>query len=187
MTIFLQATFEGLALGAVYSLVAIGLVLIYKAMDVLSFAQPALAVVGAGIISALAVDRGINFWVAFIVALIATGIIGALSERITTVEERVQFNSNNVDDLWESIEKIDGDIENTENKLSSWMEKELNKILGSLKRGGFSIVPISLYFSNKGLAKLSFGLGKGKKKYDKRLAIKEKDWNIKKERLLKRN
>ena len=82
MTIFLEASFEGLALGAVYSLVAIGLVLIYKAMDVLSFAQPALAVVGAGIISALAVDRGINFWVAFIVALIATGIIGALSERI---------------------------------------------------------------------------------------------------------
>ena len=82
MTIFLQASFEGLALVAVYSLVAIGLVLIYKAMDVLSFAQPALAVVGAGIISALAVDRGINFWVAFIVALIATGIIGALSERI---------------------------------------------------------------------------------------------------------
>ena len=82
MTIFLQATFEGLALGAVYSLVAIGLVLIYKAMDVFSFAQPALAVVGAGIISALAVDRGINFWVAFIVALIMTGIIGTLSERI---------------------------------------------------------------------------------------------------------
>ena len=82
MTIFLQATFEGLALGAGYSLVAIGLVLIYKAMDVLSFAQPALAVVGAGIISALAVDRGINFWVAFIVALIMTGIIGTLSERI---------------------------------------------------------------------------------------------------------
>ena len=82
MTIFLQASFEGLALGAVYSLVAIGLVLIYKAMDVLSFAQPALAVVGAGIISALAVDRGINFWVAFIVALIMTGIIGTLSERI---------------------------------------------------------------------------------------------------------
>ena len=82
MTIFLQATFEGLALGDVYSLVAIGLVLIYKAMDVLSFAQPALAVVGAGIISALAVDRGINFWVAFILALIMTGIIGTLSERI---------------------------------------------------------------------------------------------------------
>ena len=82
MTVFMQATFEGLSLGAVYSLVAIGFVLIYRATDVLSFAQPALAVVGAGIISALAVDRGINFWVAFIVALIMTGIIGTLSERI---------------------------------------------------------------------------------------------------------
>ena len=50
MTVFLQASFEGLALGAVYSLVAIGFVLIYKAMDVLSFAQPALAVVGLSLI-----------------------------------------------------------------------------------------------------------------------------------------
>ena len=50
MITFLQATFEGLSLGAVYSLVAIGFVLIYKATDVLSFAQPALVVVGAGLI-----------------------------------------------------------------------------------------------------------------------------------------
>ena len=48
MTIFLQATVEGLSLAAIYSLVAIGFVLIYKSMDVLSFAQPALAVVGDG-------------------------------------------------------------------------------------------------------------------------------------------
>jgi len=82
MTIFLQASFEGLALGAVYSLVAIGFVLIYKATDVLSFSQPALAVVGAGAISALAVDRGINFWIAFIIALIATGLLGSLLEKI---------------------------------------------------------------------------------------------------------
>ena len=82
MTVFLQASFEGLALGAVYSLVAIGFVLIYKATDVLSFSQPALAVVGAGAISALAVDRGINFWIALIIALIATGLLGSLLERI---------------------------------------------------------------------------------------------------------
>ena len=82
MTVFLQASFEGLALGAVYSLVAIGFVLIYKATDVLSFSQPALAVVGAGAISALAVDRGINFWIALIIALIATGLLGSLLEKI---------------------------------------------------------------------------------------------------------
>ena len=81
MITFLQATFEGLSLGAVYSLVAIGFVLIYKATDVLSFAQPALVVVGAGLISALAVDRGVSFWIAFIVGILLTGIIGLVMER----------------------------------------------------------------------------------------------------------
>jgi len=81
LTIFLQATAEGLALGAVYSLVAIGFVLIYKAMDVLSFAQPALAVVGAGFISSLAVDRGIPFWIALILGVLITGILSLLIER----------------------------------------------------------------------------------------------------------
>ena len=66
-------------------------------------------------------------------------------------------------------------------------KKEFNKILGATKQGGFSIIPISLYFSNKGFAKLTFGLGKGKKRYDKRQSIKEKDWNIKKTRILKNN
>ena len=81
MITFLQATFEGLSLGAVYSLVAIGFVLIYKATDVLSFAQPALVVVGAGLISALAVDRGVPFLIAFIVGILLTGIIGLVMER----------------------------------------------------------------------------------------------------------
>jgi branched-chain amino acid transport system permease protein len=81
LTIFLQATAEGLALGAVYSLVAIGFVLIYKSMDVLSFAQPALAVVGAGVISSLAVDRGIPFWVAFTLGILLTGFLSLIIER----------------------------------------------------------------------------------------------------------
>ena len=66
-------------------------------------------------------------------------------------------------------------------------KKEINKILGQLKQGGISIVPISLFFDNKGFVKLTFGLGKGKKKFDKRQSIKEKDWNLKKERILKNN
>ena len=66
-------------------------------------------------------------------------------------------------------------------------KKQYNKILGSIKEGGKSIIPISLFFSNNGLAKLTFGIGKGKKKYDKRQTIKEKDWNIKKSRILKNN
>ena len=66
-------------------------------------------------------------------------------------------------------------------------KKELNKLLGSVKRDGFSIIPITIYFNEMGLVKLNIGLGKGKKKYDKRDSQKLKDWNKKKERLLKNN
>ena len=66
-------------------------------------------------------------------------------------------------------------------------KKELNKILGSIKRDGFSVVPITMFFSDKGLVKLNIGLGKGKKKYDKREDQKSKDWNKNKQRLLKNN
>ena len=47
-------------------------------------------------------------------------------------------------------------------------KKELNKVKGAVKKEGFSIIPINLFFNQKGLAKLTFGLGKGKKKFDKR-------------------
>ena len=66
-------------------------------------------------------------------------------------------------------------------------KREFDKISGSIKQGGFTIIPLSLYFSNKGFAKLSCGIAKGKKKIDKRESIKQRDWNIKKQRLLKNN
>ncbi len=66
-------------------------------------------------------------------------------------------------------------------------KKELNKVLGSVRRDGFSIIPINIYFNDKGLVKLNIGLGKGKKKYDKRESLKQKDWNKNKQRLLKNN
>ena len=66
-------------------------------------------------------------------------------------------------------------------------KKEFNKISGSIKQGGFTIIPISLYFSDKGIAKLTCGIAKGKKKIDKRQLIKQRDWDIKKQRLLKNN
>tara|TARA_B100001057_G_C22858673_1_gene953621 strand:+ start:932 stop:1378 length:447 start_codon:yes stop_codon:yes gene_type:complete len=64
-------------------------------------------------------------------------------------------------------------------------KREFNEILGLIKQGGFNIIPLQLSFNDKGFVKLIFGIGKGKKKFDKRQTIKEKDWNIKKERLLK--
>ena len=64
-------------------------------------------------------------------------------------------------------------------------KKQLNNIIGSSRKDGMTIVPITLYFNEKGLVKLTIGLSKGKKKQDKRVSIKEKEWGIKKQRLLK--
>ena len=64
-------------------------------------------------------------------------------------------------------------------------KKELNKVLGSVKKEGFSVVPIIIFFNDNGLAKLNIGLGKGKKKFDKRESQKMKIWNKTKQRLLK--
>ena len=64
-------------------------------------------------------------------------------------------------------------------------KRELNKIIGLSRKEGMTIIPLLLYFNDKGIAKLSIGLGKGKRKYDKRAAIKSKEWNIKKQRLEK--
>ena len=66
-------------------------------------------------------------------------------------------------------------------------KRELDKMLGSVKKDGFSIIPISLYFNENGLVKLNIGLGKGKKKFDKRESQKLRDWNKNKQRLLKNN
>jgi len=64
-------------------------------------------------------------------------------------------------------------------------KKQLNNIIGSSRKDGMTIVPITLYFNEKGLAKLTIGLAKGKKKQDKRASIKDKEWGIKKQRLIK--
>ncbi len=81
----------------------------------------------------------------------------------------------------------DKDNEPTRSRKLLVNRKELNKILGSIRRDGFSVVPITMFFSTKGFVKLSIGLGKGKKKYDKREDQKSKDWNRNKQRLLKNN
>ncbi|MBQ8464954.1 MAG: SsrA-binding protein SmpB [Alphaproteobacteria bacterium] len=63
--------------------------------------------------------------------------------------------------------------------------KEIVKIIGDLSKKGATLVAIRLFFNDKGLAKLEIGLGRGKKLYDKRETIKERDWNREKQRLLR--
>ena len=66
-------------------------------------------------------------------------------------------------------------------------KKEQKKIIGTVSRENFTIVPISLYFNKRGFAKMLIGIGKGKKMFDKRQMIKKREWDTQKRRLLKRN
>lgn len=63
--------------------------------------------------------------------------------------------------------------------------KERDKLLGMIRRDGYTLVPLSLYFNDRGLAKLSVGLARGRKKQDKREATKQRDWDRQKARLLR--
>ncbi len=63
--------------------------------------------------------------------------------------------------------------------------KEMTKLMGSIKREGVTIVPLSVYFNPRGIAKVQLGLAKGKRKEDKRQADKERDWQRDKARLLR--
>ena len=65
-------------------------------------------------------------------------------------------------------------------------KREIKKILGLLTTKGFTAVPMEIFFNEKGLAKVKFGVGVGKKKYDKRESIKQREWSRKKERLLRK-
>ncbi len=63
--------------------------------------------------------------------------------------------------------------------------RELNKILGAISREGMTAVPLSIYFNERGLAKVELGVAKGKKQHDKRATLKERDWNREKGRVLR--
>lgn len=63
--------------------------------------------------------------------------------------------------------------------------KEREKLVKGVERQGNTIVPLKLYFNERGLAKLMIGLAKGRKSYDKREVQKDRDWGRDKQRLLK--
>ncbi|MGE3714836.1 MAG: SsrA-binding protein, partial [Alphaproteobacteria bacterium] len=63
--------------------------------------------------------------------------------------------------------------------------KQVKKIIGRLKVKGVTLVPLSLYFSGRGLVKCKLGLGQGKKTYEKRETIKKRDWQRDKARIIR--
>ena len=64
-------------------------------------------------------------------------------------------------------------------------KKDIKRLQGKAEREGMTIIPLKIYFNNRGLAKIEIAIAKGKKLYDKREDKKKKDWNIQHKRLLK--
>ncbi len=64
-------------------------------------------------------------------------------------------------------------------------KKELHKLAIATDRQGMTLVPLQLYFNDRGIAKLKLGLAQGKKLHDKRQDAKKRDWDREKARLMR--
>jgi SsrA-binding protein len=64
-------------------------------------------------------------------------------------------------------------------------KREINKLIGAVRREGMTLVPLKLYFNDQGRAKLELALAKGKKLHDKRETEKARDWGRQKARLMR--
>ena len=63
--------------------------------------------------------------------------------------------------------------------------RQINKLIGAVDREGMTLIPLKLYFNEKGRAKIEIALAKGKKLHDKRETEKKRDWSREKGRLMR--
>ncbi len=64
-------------------------------------------------------------------------------------------------------------------------KREIYALTSAVKRKGMSIIPLAIYFNDRGIAKLEIALGEGKQKADKRAATKDRDWQRDKARVMR--
>ena len=79
---FVQQTISGVAVGCVYGLIALGFVLIYKATEVVNFAQGELMMLGAFVSFTFITSLGLNYWLGFALCIVCTAALGMLMERL---------------------------------------------------------------------------------------------------------
>ncbi|MGO9975571.1 MAG: branched-chain amino acid ABC transporter permease [Solirubrobacteraceae bacterium] len=82
MSQFLQLAFNGFALGCVYALVALGFAVVYRASQVINFAQGAMLLLGAYLVSLLAAYAGLPFWCSAILAVAILAASGMLFQML---------------------------------------------------------------------------------------------------------
>ncbi|MBR5904458.1 MAG: SsrA-binding protein SmpB [Alphaproteobacteria bacterium] len=110
---------------------------------------------------------------------------------VTIVDGFVQNRDNNLFLAGVEIQKLP-----TANRAVNFDERrprqlllhrnQINRLIGKLQEKGATIVPLKLYFNNRGKLKVLLGVGFGKHKIDKRETIKQREWERSKARILKK-
>ena len=95
------------------------------------------------------------------------------SLRVNSCSIKESHIEENIGELWLSncfVKKYESSSDKENNPIRSRKlllnKRELSKFLGSVKKEGFSIIPINMFFNDSGIVKINIGLGKGKKKYE---------------------
>jgi SsrA-binding protein len=64
-------------------------------------------------------------------------------------------------------------------------KNQMNKLIGAVNRKGTTLIPLSIYFNKRGIAKVELGIATGKKQHDKRETEKKRDWQREKSRVMR--
>ncbi|GIO22564.1 branched-chain amino acid ABC transporter permease [Oceanobacillus sp. J11TS1] len=82
MEILIQQLFNGLTIGSIYSLVALGLTLVYGILHIPNFAHGAIYMIGGYITLTMMTYVGVNYWISIAVSIIVVGVLSVLMERL---------------------------------------------------------------------------------------------------------
>ena len=64
-------------------------------------------------------------------------------------------------------------------------KNQMNKLIGAVNRKGTTLIPMSVYYNSRGIAKVALGIATGKKQHDKRETEKKRDWQREKARVMR--
>jgi branched-chain amino acid transport system permease protein len=92
MQVFFQTLIGGLSLGAVYALVAMGFSLVYRTMGLVNFAHGDVVMIGAYVASTFYMSAKLPFALAIVLAIVVTGLIGVIIERVLRPLENKDFD-----------------------------------------------------------------------------------------------
>lgn len=91
LIILIQSVIGGIGIGSVYALVAMGFSMVYRSMGLVNFAHPQIFLVGAYIGTVFYVSMHTNFLISFLLAIVITGILGMVIERVLRPLEKMDL------------------------------------------------------------------------------------------------